>query len=218
MSLAEKGGGFSDSNCTQQASGQEHEWLPYFGGMSLSTTGAALSMETAGVAVACKSSSAQGTFADDKTITGLVLKLSECERAGQKCSSLGEAVGTVTSSPLVAMLGIAKLGKTAKQDKVGLELSSTSGSFAEFTCGSTAVTVRGSVVAQATPVDKQTHKVTFSLVAAKGEQKLSGLLEMPPAALESSVEGAGFQATTVKGKMGFNSGRQGIGVEINAVV
>lgn len=217
-SEAEKAGRFEDSNCTKQATGEEHEWLPYPGGTFMSTTGAALSMETAGVAVACKSSSARGEFADDKTITGLVLELSECERAGQKCTSLGETSGTVSSSPLVALLGFAKLGKTAKQDKLGLEFSPMSGSFAEFTCGSTEVTVRGSVVAQASPVDKQTHKLTFNFKASKGKQKLAGLLEMPPAALESSVEGAKFQSTTVTGKMGFETGRVGAGIEINAVV
>ncbi len=217
-SEAEKAGRFEDSDCTKQVTGQEREWLPYPGGTSVSTTGAALSMETGGVAVTCKSSSARGTFADDKTITGLVLELSECERAGQKCTSLGETSGTVSSSPLVALLGFAKLGKTAKQDKLGLEFSAMSGSFAEFTCGSTQVTVRGSVVAQATPVDKQTHKLTFNFKASKGKQKLTGLLEMPPAALESSVEGAEFQGTTVTGKMGFNTGRLGAGIELNAVV
>ena len=73
--------------------------------------------------VACKSFSARGTFADDKTVTGLELELSECERAGQKCSSLGETQGNVTASRLVGMLGMAKLGKTPKKDEVGLELS-----------------------------------------------------------------------------------------------
>jgi alpha-tubulin suppressor-like RCC1 family protein len=217
-SETEKGGLLEDSNCTKPATGQEHEWLPYPGGTSLATTGAALSMETAGVAVACRSSSARGTFADDKTITGLVLKLSECERAGQKCTSLGEAQGTVTADPLVALLGFSKLGKTTKKDELGLEFSPMSGSFAEFTCGSTPVTVRGSVVAQVTPVDKQTHKVTFTLKASKGKQKLTGLLEMPLAALETSVEGGEFQGTTVTGKMSFNTGRVGAGIEINAVV
>jgi hypothetical protein len=65
------------------------------------------------------------------------------------------------------------------------------GTFAEFSCGSTSVSVRGSAIAL---VSQKTaaRTLTYAFAAPKAKQKPEHLIGMPTDVLESSVAGAPF--------------------------
>ena len=100
-----------------------------------------------------------------------------------------QVAGEIVTSELEGELGVEKTGATAAKNKVGLDLYSAGrfGPMMEFACGSTAVTVRGSVIVPI-KADKTLAAEALKLKAAKGKQKPEGFVSEPKDVLEESFD------------------------------
>ena len=56
-----------------------------------------------------------GEYTGRKTVGGVVLTFAGCERLGEPCTSAGSTSGEIVTSALEGMVGIEKLGATAKE-------------------------------------------------------------------------------------------------------
>jgi hypothetical protein len=114
---------------------------------------------------------------------------------GVACSSLGALLGEVRTESLEAKLGLIK----DKTDEMGLETRAegTGDTFAKFTCGETAVELRGAVIGQITPVGVPvgpTEHFTVSYAASKsGKQAITKFQGGKSESLEVSVNKGKFK-------------------------
>lgn len=110
-----------------------------------------VTLETAEKAskVTCADESSAGEYTGTKTVGGVILTLAGCKRGAEKCSSAGAAPEEIVSEPLEGVLGVEELGTSSAENKIALELrpAGEPGPVVEFVCGSTTVSVRGSVLA-----------------------------------------------------------------------
>jgi hypothetical protein len=97
----------------------------------------------------------------------------------------------VVSNLLAGTLGVDKRGSTSAKNKIGLDLSPSGGEGAilTFSCGASAVSVNGSVIA---PVksNKMSQTSTLKYRATKGKQKPEGFEGAPKDVLGVSLNGA----------------------------
>jgi len=125
----------------------------------------------------------------------VVLKLTGCALAGAKCSSAAAPAGEIVSRSLEGALGVEQLGASESKDKLGLDLVPTGGAGAvmEFSCGSTAVAVRGSVIVPL-EANKMATSSALEFKASKGKQKPESFAGGPTDVLEASFAGAPYEA------------------------
>lgn len=133
--------------------------------------------------ITCTGGSGTGEYTGPKTIGDIALTFTGCSQAGQECASAGAGQKEIRTSTLEG-----ELGWEAKPSKVGLELHPDSGAFMAFTCGSTAISVTGGVIAPM-KANKATSAPTLKFKGAKGAQKPEGF-EGQKSILEAS-EAAG---------------------------
>jgi hypothetical protein len=161
-------GSYLDSGCTAPEPNGEYEWAAGPGSnASFSASGGSATLELAagGGAVSCKQTTLDGGYTGEKTASAK-LTLSGCALAhkGASCQSAGAASGEIVSDSLGGELGFVKdateEGHLVAQ--AGLDLKAPTILAAE--CGSTKLTVTGSVIGVLGTVDKTsaTNTLTFS--------------------------------------------------------
>jgi hypothetical protein len=168
-------------------------------GFTTDLASGSVKLETVAVApvaarkVTCTGETGAGQFTGAKTVGGVTLTLTGCELASPlaKCSSSGAAAGDIASASLEGTLGIAKLGTTSSADKLALDLYpvGNAGSLLVFSCGSTQVSVQGSVLVPVT-ANKMALTAAEKFAATKGKQKPESLSGAPQDVLEASFGGA----------------------------
>jgi hypothetical protein len=190
-------GNFGVSTCVTLKTPGNYEWLP---GVLASTftskiTEGVATLETVkGSKVICTSETGTGEYTGLKTVAGVVLTLTGCERLGEQCTSTGAALGELVTSSLEGVIGIEKLGATAKENKIGLDLSpiETSGPVLEFSCGATEVSVRGSVILPQV-ANKMLLGAKLKFLATRGKQKPEKFVEGAKDVLEASFDKGAYE-------------------------
>jgi hypothetical protein len=179
----------------------KYEWeLEVLGKQAFTTklTTKSVTLESANTSskVTCTGESSGGEYVGQQTVGGIVLTLTGCAKGTEKCASSGESAGTILSKTLEGVLGIEKAGATAAKDKVGLELfpDGKTGPFAEFSCGSTSIAVRGAVIAPIKP-NKMELTQAIKVAATKGKQKPEKFENGPKAVLEESIAAGSYEQT-----------------------
>lgn len=165
-------------------------------GFTTRLTSGSVTLQTAkGAKLTCAGETSGGSYTGDKTVGGVVLKLTGCALAGEKCSSAGALAGEIVSRSLEGALGVDQLGASESKNKLGLDLFGTGGggSVAEFSCGPTAVALRGSVIVPVT-ANKMASSSALEFKASKGKQKPESFAEGATDVLEASFAGAPFEA------------------------
>jgi hypothetical protein len=116
------------------------------------------------------------------------LKLTQCEKSAQKCTTEGAEEGHIETRVLEGVLGF--IGSATP----GLDLFplGKAGAFMEFTCAGTAGSVRGGVIV---PVPKNAMRLSTSLSYAqrKGQQKPESFASQPKSILEVSFGPSPFE-------------------------
>jgi hypothetical protein len=198
VKVAKGTGKYANAGCTSSGKTDGYEWSRGVVKAAFTTklASGSVTLQTAkGAKITCAGETSGGSYTGDKTVGGVVLRLTGCALAAQQCTSAGAGAGEVVSSSLEGVLGVEKLGASESKDKLGLDLfpSGRSGSVMEFSCGSTAVTLRGSVIV---PVraNKMASSSTLKFKASKGKQKPGSFAGEPDDVLEASIAGAPFEA------------------------
>ena len=165
-----------------------------------------LTLETIkGVKVFCTGELTTGEFTSGKTVGDMVIEFTGCvpNIRSENCTSPDDAPGKITTRPLEGQLGFYKGRK-----KVALVLYPVgkTGPLMEFSCGSTTVSVQGSVVV---PVTTGKMQLTVDLHAAtkKGRQVPESFAGGPKETLEESLNGAPFEATKMTLAMALENGQ-----------
>jgi hypothetical protein len=208
-------GGYSNHACTRVS--PEHtgryEWHPGVTRRQFSTNtaeGTTVVLETVGkTTVTCTGESSTGEYTSPKLQENVVFRLTGCEAAGFKTSSVGAAEGEVVTNPTECELGVVRKGETPVKDKLGLTCAEE-GQFVWMTWG-TPGSYAGVVEMCLsgwwffTMAANRVGRTTSTLVSAQshGIQKIEKFEEGPPEPLESSLDGlpnerAGLSLTTVQ--------------------
>ncbi len=178
---------FHDSGCTKQSpAGDPYEWEPgaFKGGFTLS--GGAVKLEPAAKPkITCSALSGSGAFSGRKTLGGVHISLTGCAQAGQQCTSPTASAGQIDTEELQGALGVEA---EASKPKLGIGLSPVSGVVAEFTCGTTSVSIRGGVIASVKS-GKPGSSAALKYAASKGAQKPIHFVGGPEQQLEVSFGG-----------------------------
>ena len=194
-----KGAGkYGSAGCTSSGRKDNYEWAPGVlkAGFTTKLTSGSATFETVKDSkVTCTGETSTGEYSGHKTVGGVVLALTGCERSGEKCSS-GVVAGEIVSNPLEGVLGVEKLGANSSKNKIGLDLFPVgkTGPIMDVSCGSTTISVQGSVIV---PVksNKMSLTQTLKFKATKGKQKPESFVGEPKDILEASVNGAPFEQT-----------------------
>jgi hypothetical protein len=177
------GGLYSGSSCTTLGGEKKYEWYSAFGSarplakkhftLAIKEKSESKLQTAGGQIVTCAGQTGAGEYTGNKSIGNVTLTFTGCHLgAAESCHSEASAEGEVRSSTLVGQLGVIKTSTEGPaKNLVGTDLEPESGGvmFA-FTCGSTAVTVTGSVIAELKR-DAMTTKAPVKFVQAKGVQK-----------------------------------------------
>ncbi len=195
---AAKTGEFSDKNCTKEVEPEKeefgtkkgaYEWVPGPGpkpGYTSKTKAAVLNTPGVGK-VTCKKSTDKGT------ITGLesdvdTVTFTSCETLGKKCTSAGEAAGTIKTFTLKSELGWINQAK----GEVGVSLTGEGpgGLSAEFKCEELTIRTKGSVIGRQTvDINAMESKATVTFTEV-GEKQVPEKFEFEPKdTLETEVVG-----------------------------
>jgi hypothetical protein len=171
-----------------------------------------------GAEVTCVGETSTGEYTGPKTVGGVILTLAGCELASSeaKCASATAAAGEIVTQPLEGVLGIDKLGTTPVRNEIGLDLypARKAGPVVEFSCGSTTVSVQGSVIVPVT-ADKMLLTVNLKAKASEGKQRPENFVGGPKDILEESVDGAPFEPTGLTVAVTQENGER---IEVNSVV
>jgi len=193
-------GSYKTAGCLALGGKHEYEWFagPASTHFKLaSQPGGAVALQTSkGTRLSCLALTGAGEFTGNalSTVGNLGLTLSGCELSGSKCASAGAASGEVLTAPLEGALGITKTGNKSAKNGIGLSIhpAGAGGSVAQFTCASSSVSIRGSVVGSIT-TNKMLSALPLSFSSAKGKQKPEGFIGQPASTLEVSLGGAAYE-------------------------
>jgi hypothetical protein len=159
-----------------------------------STSGIAFLEVEGGGKIECKVSNATGEYTTSTSGT-VTATFESCETIGKKCTSAGQASGTIVTKLLATEIGYTS-GKTA----VGSDFKPASGEFnAEFACpGSPALSIRvkGSVIGKLEPPNVSSTESKSTLKNSGGKQEIEKFEGGAKDTLvsETSVEGGPFAA------------------------
>jgi hypothetical protein len=211
VKVAKGTGKFSNGACTTEKAESSFEWFPGVSSAHFTLGGEAGLIETVGkTKVTCAAASGAGSYKGTKELSGVTIAFSGCESGGQKCTTSGAAEGEIQTSSLEGELG----WKNREGQSVALDLAGEAAPFAQFTCGTTAVIVRGSVIV---PVKSNKMQLSTSLKyeATKGKQKPEEFQELPKDVLEASFGGATFEQTGLTVTLTQTNEEE---VEVNAAI
>jgi len=183
-----EGVGYSNAGCTTTGTGTKakYEWQPGVVKGGFTSAEATTVIETTTkIKITCQAATDHGELTGPKTDTEQIT-LTGCESSGIKCSSVGQAEGTIVTATLKSVLGY--INKAKKE--VGVDLEGISSPvFAEFNCGPVSVVISGSVIAKVTPVNKMTTTYSELFAASKGKQKIEKFEKRPKDTLACSIGG-----------------------------
>jgi FG-GAP repeat len=199
VKVAKGAGKYASATCISLKAGGSYEWLPGVEKKKFTTkiTEGAATLETVkGSKVVCKTETSTGEYTGTKTVGGVVLILTGCERLGEKCSSAGAAGGEIVTKSLEGVLGIEKLGVTNATNKIAFDLFPVgkTGMVMEFSCGGTEVSVQGSLIVPVS-ANKMLLTSTLKYSASKGKQKPEMFVGEPKDILEASFNKEVFAQT-----------------------
>jgi hypothetical protein len=207
---------YETGTCTTLGGELKFEWYPGVAKNHFTTKIQELTIVTLATVneatVTCQGETGLGEYTGNTTVGGVVLTLTGCEYLGEKCSTSGAGVGEVTTRPLEGILGITKLGETSVKNKIGLDLFPVgkTGDVMEFSCGATAVSVRGSVIGVAA---KAMTTLTYA-ASSRDKQIPESFVGEPTDILEASFNEAPFEQTGLKLKTVVTNEEK---VEVNPV-
>ena len=220
VAVGEGNGKYSGAGCTTPGGKDGYEWNTGVAeaGFSTKVTSGAITLASAVKTskMTCTGETSGGEYTSAKTVAAVTVTFTGCILGTELCSSTGAVSGEIVTSELEGELGVEKTGATAAKNKVGLDLYSAGrfGPVVEFACGSTAVTVRGSVIVPI-KTDKTLPTEALKLKAAKGKQKPEGFVGDPKDVLEESFNSAPFEQTGLTMDITQTSGEP---VEVNSVL
>ncbi len=200
VAVATGTGKYANSGCTSLGGKDSYEWEPGVlkPGFETKITSGSVTIASAVASskVTCKGETSAGDYTGLKTVGNVALTLTGCERASEKCSSVGAGAGEIVTKSLEGTLGVAKLGATSASNQIGLDLYPVgkTGAFMEFSCGSTTVAIRGSVIVPIS-ANKMLLAVKLDASASKGKQNPESFVDEPNDILEESFNGAAFEQT-----------------------
>jgi hypothetical protein len=172
---------YSNSVCTKALAGGNYEWFQDDGFFQLVHPGFTTAIKPAtklllevkgGQKIDCTGQTGAGEYSGRKSLANVTLKLTGCylNTPTDACENAATS-GEVLSTTLAGTLGIVKQGTEASKDLVGFRLAPASGeSIAAFSCESTSVSVRGSVIIQG-KANAMVMTATLMAAQAKGVQK-----------------------------------------------
>lgn len=138
-------------------------------------TGSGANLNVAGIGgVRCLEASFSGKFTGPKSAGDIVATFKKCVYAGKECTSAGQSAGTIVTDALSGGAGYLA-GEGTGSPKVGTDISPESASeLAEFVCvgaahGPIQIAVTGSVIGEASPVNKFTNTATFTFRQKESE-------------------------------------------------
>jgi hypothetical protein len=192
-------GAYGDAGCTKASGKNDYEWNSAGASgvkFALSQTGGAVKLTTADKndTIECSGLSGEGEYTSSKTVHA-TLTLSGCAlQHGGSCSA------AIATAPLEGVLGVEAAGTSAAKNKLALDLAPVGGSgpFAEFTCGSQTVALRGSVIVPLKS-NKMLASSTLTFKASKQKQRPESL-EGSVDVLEESFAGGAFEQVGLAAK------------------
>ncbi len=181
-----KGTGKYNASCTTEKAGGNFEWTPGVAKVHFTLAGGEGKLETVGKSqIVCTGESGSGEYSGTKALANVTIHLTGCERAGSKCTTGEATAGEVQTHTLAGALG----WKNAESAAPALDLAPSSGEVvAEFNCGSTPVTIGGSVIVSV-PKNEMLLAPTLKYEATSGKQKPEHFDEEPNDVLETSFGG-----------------------------
>jgi phosphodiesterase/alkaline phosphatase D-like protein len=207
ITLTKATGRFKSNLCTLTSSGEDtgkYEWVPWPGVKNgFSGTFTATTLETLHKAtIKCTAGSLAGEF-DGPQNASMAIALTGCEATKTitgRCHSAAAAEGEVRFEPALADLGIIK--GSALAPVTGWDVLPASGStLAQMTCGTSAVTLKGSVIESLTTVDKMSTSFTLKAKGSAGKETYEKFENGTKAALElqlpSGEEAAGITLSVI---------------------
>jgi hypothetical protein len=187
-------GGYTAATCLTASATHtgKYEWDSGVSRAGFTSAGGAVTLETAGKAkVTCASEEGSGSITTARTVGDVVLRLKGCEltlgNTKARCSTAGLGSGELEATNLEGALGF----EAQASKKVGLDLypAGRSGSFMQFSCNSSAVTLTGSVIGSV-KADKMAAAETLKFKASKGKQKPEAFEGAAQDVLLDSLSGA----------------------------
>jgi hypothetical protein len=202
-------GKYKAPTCTTTTTTNSYEWYPAFGTEPLKAThfttaikpATTLLLETTKTKqkIRCSGQVGTGEYSGAKTAAAVILTLTGCFKgvSTDHCQNTA-AEGEIVSNALDGELGVIKTETEASKDQLGLQLKAAGGeAIAEFSCASTPVKLRGSVIVQV-KADSMLSTMTLAFAQSKGVQKWTGFAGGVPNEdiLEAQVGEAGqFEQT-----------------------
>jgi IPT/TIG domain len=186
-----KGGGKFASGCAVHQSAGSFEWLPEALKRGFSSSGGKSVLETATkTQIICGTEQTSGEYSGSKQVSNVTLTLSGCELKGAQCTSVGAGEGEVRIEDLEGMFG----WNIEEKNAVALDLFALDKAphLVDASCGATAVSVDGSILASVTPANAMSPAFKLTYKEAKGKQKPDHLEGEAADALELSLAAGPF--------------------------
>lgn len=206
-------GAYKDNSCEEEAAGGGYEWTSGFSKTGFTSADATetvekvvkpkkIEFETVGKAtLVCENESGTGSYLGTTELTDVVLKFTGCQHAGAKCTSSGASEGEVVTDTLEGALGwIEREG-----NEIGVDLlpAGEETAFMAATCGSTAIGVQGSVIAQITPIDKMETTLILHFKQKKGKQAVEHIEGEANDVLEMSIAHGSYEQAGLTADIGL---------------
>ena len=180
LSVPNGTGARSSSKCTTAGGKKGYEWFPAVGsakpigrgGLNLTTSAAAVLEGISRQAITCGEAHLSAADEGLKSLGHAEVVLEGCRRgASETCQSRGEASGYVITHPLRAELGTITTSATAAKNKLGFALQPAGETtLADFACGVTQMSLRGSVIGEV-KANAMGTAVSLKFGQSKGVQK-----------------------------------------------
>jgi hypothetical protein len=162
-------GRYARSSCTATGRRRAYEWFAGVVSTHFALSAGSATVETAkGFKVSCTAASGSGEYSASTlaSVGDVRLAFSGCQADGGSCTTAGSAEGEIVSAELAGELLRDTQRKARGAAKIGLVLQpATAGALAQFSCGATALTLRGVLVA---PLATQRMAQDFELVFPPG--------------------------------------------------
>jgi hypothetical protein len=212
-------GKYENAGCTKSGGSKSYEWSPGVARTHFTTkikeSATASLLTVKGSRVTCLGETSTGEYTGPKTVGGVVLTFTGCERLGEKCSTAG-AAGEIATTPLEGALGVIKVSTEGPlKNQIGLDLFPVgrTGFVMVFSCGATPASVRGSVIMPVT-VNMMKLTSTLSYEQSKGKQRVESFSGEPRDVLEAAFVTGAFEQTGLTLKTILTSEEM---VEVNSV-
>ncbi len=167
-------GFFTKNSCTVKSEGSngagtgKYEWeVESVHKTRFKTAASAVKLESSVKTskITCTGESGEGEYTGQKSLAALTLKLTGCSRGAEQCTSADATAGEIVTSTLEGVLG----WESITSDKVALALYPKTGPFMEFKCGTSSISVLGSVIAPV-KANKMLAAQALKFKATKGKQ------------------------------------------------